>query len=132
MHCSFEKLVLYECHIFTSNYYFSSLDFYNSEPSNFMPFLHTWSLGIEEQFYIIFPIVCFFIYKYLRRHIFLVFLSISTVSLIINIGAGPLKFYLIQYLLFLNQALFHFKFQTLIYHQYLKSSLYISFLLLGF
>ena len=83
--------------LFTSNYYFSSLDFYNSEPSNYMPFLHTWSLGIEEQFYIIFPIVCFFIYKYLRTHIFLVFWSISTVSLIINIGAGHLKFYLIQY-----------------------------------
>ena len=39
---------------FFSNVYFSRLDFYNSEPADLMPFLHTWSLGIEEQFYLFF------------------------------------------------------------------------------
>jgi peptidoglycan/LPS O-acetylase OafA/YrhL len=39
---------------FYSNLYFRNLDFYNSSSAKTMPFLHTWSLGIEEQFYIIF------------------------------------------------------------------------------
>ena len=46
---------------FLSNIYFSKLDFYNAAPTDFMPFLHTWSLGVEEQFYIIFPILVFLI-----------------------------------------------------------------------
>ena len=34
---------------------------------SFKPLLHTWSLGIEEQFYIIFPILITVIYKYSPR-----------------------------------------------------------------
>ena len=44
---------------FYANYYFMNLDFYNAEPAKFIPLLHTWSLAIEEQFYIIFPLFCF-------------------------------------------------------------------------
>ena len=55
---------------FYSNYYFSTLDFYNSEPSKFFPLLHTWSLSVEEQFYILFPGVLFVLYKFKRNKIF--------------------------------------------------------------
>ena len=41
---------------FASNYFFYKNDLeYNSDESLYEPFLHTWSLGIEEQFYILFP-----------------------------------------------------------------------------
>ena len=42
---------------FTSNYffYFSEQD-YISKESLYVPLLHTWSLSVEEQYYIIFPI----------------------------------------------------------------------------
>jgi peptidoglycan/LPS O-acetylase OafA/YrhL len=48
--------------LLTSNYW--SLD------SSFKPLLHTWSLGVEEQYYIIFPFFLMVLWKYLRRHVF--------------------------------------------------------------
>jgi len=42
---------------FSSNFVFLTQDSYTAEPSALKPFLHTWSLGIEEQFYIILPII---------------------------------------------------------------------------
>jgi Predicted acyltransferases len=34
---------------------------YFSPKAELNPFLHTWSLGVEEQFYLLFPLVCFFL-----------------------------------------------------------------------
>ena len=48
--------------LFYSNF-FQNLDFYNSPNSKLFPLLHVWSLSIEEQYYIIFPIILFLIYK---------------------------------------------------------------------
>jgi len=49
--------------LFFSNFYLSKLDFYNTPSAKLMPLIHTWSLSIEEQFYIIFPIIIIFCYK---------------------------------------------------------------------
>ena len=63
---------------FYANYFFQNLDFYNSDPVKFMPLLHTWSLAVEEQFYIIFPVVVYFLHKFFKNYfgqlIFLIFL----------------------------------------------------------
>ncbi len=48
---------------FSSNFVFLAQDSYTAEPSALKPFLHTWSLGIEEQFYIILPVVLLLIVK---------------------------------------------------------------------
>ncbi len=48
---------------FSSNWVFLSQDSYTAEPSALKPFLHTWSLGIEEQFYILLPIILLVIVK---------------------------------------------------------------------
>lgn len=83
---------------FYSNYYFSTLDFYNSEPSKFFPLLHTWSLSVEEQFYILFPGVLFAIYKFRKKDIFLYMSIIFFSSILLNSITGSIiKFYLIQY-----------------------------------
>ncbi|MEK7354897.1 MAG: acyltransferase, partial [Bdellovibrionota bacterium] len=37
---------------FSNNYLWSKADYFNSS-GNINPFLHTWSLGIEEQFYLL-------------------------------------------------------------------------------
>lgn len=42
--------------IFASNWFFLSIAGYFDGPSHYKPLLHTWSLSIEEQFYILFPI----------------------------------------------------------------------------
>lgn len=43
--------------IFNSNYYFSTVDDYFGLSSNENPLLHTWTLGVEMQFYIFLPLL---------------------------------------------------------------------------
>lgn len=51
-------------HIFGGSTYISNIMLfkesgeYFNESSNLKPLLHLWSLGVEEQFYIVFPIFC--------------------------------------------------------------------------
>jgi peptidoglycan/LPS O-acetylase OafA/YrhL len=53
---------------FFSNYYFYySGNIYGAENSWLKPFLHTWSLSVEEQFYIFFPIFLLIICKFLKK-----------------------------------------------------------------
>jgi peptidoglycan/LPS O-acetylase OafA/YrhL len=49
--------------------------------SEFKPLLHTWSLALEEQFYIIFPILMLSLWKFGRNIIFIFFTSIIFASL---------------------------------------------------
>jgi peptidoglycan/LPS O-acetylase OafA/YrhL len=44
---------------FLSNIYFAHHTDYFSGPDTMMPLLHTWSLGVEEQFYILWPLLLF-------------------------------------------------------------------------
>ena len=64
---------------FGSNFWFYNLDSYNAELSALQPLLHTWSLSLEEQFYIVFPLVMICIWKISKKYItitlFLIFLG---------------------------------------------------------
>ena len=65
----FSKSILYTLG-FSSNFFFhfSGQDYYS--PSGlFKPFLHTWSLSVEEQFYIIFPVTLLIIFKYYKKYL---------------------------------------------------------------
>ncbi|MGB3725281.1 MAG: acyltransferase family protein [Glaciecola sp.] len=50
---------------FGANIFFAKNVGYFAGPSDLMPLLHTWSLSVEEQFYLFFPAVYLFIHKYL-------------------------------------------------------------------
>ena len=85
----YSKSILYSI-AFTSNFYFhlSGLEYGTSE-GLFKPFLHTWSLSVEEQYYIIFPITLIFFYKFLKKNILYIltvflFLSLITAELMSN------------------------------------------------
>ena len=84
---------------FVSNFffYFSTTE-YGAESALLKPFLHTWSLGVEEQFYIIFPIIAILAYKFYRNRILTVLLLISLLSLLFSefmvIQNSDLNFYL--------------------------------------
>lgn len=54
--------------LFFSNIFFSSEDSYVSESSDLKPLLHTWSLSVEWQFYIIFPLLLFVIIKIAKNN----------------------------------------------------------------
>ncbi len=49
---------------FGSNIWFWLEDSYIAEPSKLKPLLHTWTLAVEEQFYILFPLLLLLIRKY--------------------------------------------------------------------
>jgi peptidoglycan/LPS O-acetylase OafA/YrhL len=65
----FSKSILYSLG-FSSNFYFHySGQIYGAESGLLKPFLHTWSLSVEEQFYILFPIVLLITFKYFRKYL---------------------------------------------------------------
>ena len=68
---------------FGSNFffYFTSIE-YGADSALLKPFLHTWSLGVEEQFYIIFPAIAVITFKFFRPYFFTILVLISFLSLI--------------------------------------------------
>jgi peptidoglycan/LPS O-acetylase OafA/YrhL len=79
----FSKSILYSLG-FSSNFYFHhSGQIYGVESGLIKPFLHTWSLSVEEQYYILFPIVLLVAFKYLRKYIGIVLIIGFIISLII-------------------------------------------------
>jgi peptidoglycan/LPS O-acetylase OafA/YrhL len=51
---------------FVANVFFYQRDNYFAEPSELTPLLHTWSLSVEEQFYLLFPLLMMLIWKFAR------------------------------------------------------------------
>ena len=72
---------------------------YGAESAQLIPLLHTWSLSVEEQYYILFPIVLLFIFKYLKRYLFYILILGFFSSLILadwlSIYAPYLNFYIL-------------------------------------
>ncbi|MFQ5622701.1 MAG: acyltransferase family protein [Paracoccaceae bacterium] len=54
---------------------------YAAGPSALKPFLHTWSLSVEEQFYVIYPAALFLIWKYARSR----FTALATLGLLVSL-----------------------------------------------
>ena len=53
---------------FVSNIYFYDTSGYFDAPSHTKPLLHTWSLSVEEQFYIVWPIILLIAFKSLQQN----------------------------------------------------------------
>ena len=83
---------------FFANYHFMNLDFYIAESTKVMPLLHTWSLAIEEQYYLLFPLFAYLIFKYLKKYFLFIVVLITTISVYINTATQSLeKFYRLEY-----------------------------------
>lgn len=55
--------------LFVSNHFFWKKTGYFDEAAEVTPMLHTWSLSVEEQFYILFPFIVFLIWRYARNYL---------------------------------------------------------------
>ena len=68
--------------LFGSNFYWNhSLQQYGAESGLLKPFLHTWSLAVEEQYYIVFPLILLAIYKWCKSHSIVLLLAGLLLSL---------------------------------------------------
>tara|TARA_R110001592_G_scaffold51812_1_gene159200 strand:+ start:3485 stop:5371 length:1887 start_codon:yes stop_codon:yes gene_type:complete len=70
---------------YLSNLFFWYKSDYFSGPSDLKPLLHTWSLAVEEQFYLIFPLVLWLTYKRSRLAMNLTVLALFVISFLLAI-----------------------------------------------
>ena len=77
----FSKSILYSLG-FSSNFYFHYSGLEYSVEGLRHPFLHTWSLSVEEQYYILFPIVLLVTFKYFRKYL----VHVLILGFIISLG----------------------------------------------
>ena len=78
----FSKSILYSLG-FSSNFYFHySGQVYGATDGLLKPFLHTWSLSVEEQFYILFPIILLITFKYFGKYL----IHVLIIGFIVSLG----------------------------------------------
>lgn len=70
---------------FTSNFLFGGRVGYFDLDAHLEPLLHTWSLAVEEQFYLFFPLVLVVCWHWMRRRLMLVVTVIALISLVLAI-----------------------------------------------
>ncbi len=69
----------------SSNYFFMRKSGYFAAEASEMPLLHTWSLAVEEQFYIVFPLLLLVLSRYGRRAVILGLAALAVASFIASI-----------------------------------------------
>jgi peptidoglycan/LPS O-acetylase OafA/YrhL len=67
--------------VFVSNIYFYTVSGYFGPRAELEPLLHTWSLSVEEQYYVLYPLLVLMLWKYAPRAIPFVLLGLAVGSL---------------------------------------------------
>lgn len=78
--------------IFLSNLLFWSERGYFGAATELKPLIHTWSLAVEEQFYLVFPIIVLVVFKWLRKFLTPIILLGLTISLVASYFVTKLHF----------------------------------------
>ena len=87
---NFSKSVIYTI-IFTSNIFFWKESGYFDISSELKPLIHTWSLSIEEQFYLFYPIILFLSYKYFKKYFLAIIIGIFFISFLLAMWLTNIK-----------------------------------------
>lgn len=88
---------------FLSNMYFLVRADYWAQSSEFLPLLHTWSLAVEEQYYLVFPIFLFLAWRYSKSKIFWMIFCFSILSLLLS-EWGSRSYPLVNFYVLLTRA----------------------------
>jgi len=84
---------------FASNFFFWRDRNYFNQESEWKPLLHTWSLSVEEQFYILLPFLLYFIHRWNKRWLFASVVVMASTSFLLScrtVTASPAAtFYLL-------------------------------------
>jgi peptidoglycan/LPS O-acetylase OafA/YrhL len=73
--------------LFVSNMYFWKFSGYFEPSALLRPLLHTWSLAVEEQYYIFMPIAMYLAYRFAKAKWLLVFLPVILLSFALSVYA---------------------------------------------
>ena len=73
--------------LFVSNVFFWQTTDYFGGPAHLKPLLHTWSLAVEEQFYIILPLLLLVLARLSRQRTMHVLLAVTALSFVISMWA---------------------------------------------
>ncbi|WP_370338900.1 acyltransferase family protein [Parvularcula marina] len=68
--------------LFVSNFYFLDQTDYFDLQAELMPLLHTWSLGVEEQFYLLFPPLLWALHRFAKPVMWHVLVGLAVLSLV--------------------------------------------------
>lgn len=71
---------------FTSNFLFAGRLGYFDQSAHLDPMLHTWSLAVEEQFYLIFPLLLVATWRWYRHRVVWIVAAIAVISLSLTLG----------------------------------------------
>ena len=66
-----------------NNYFANNTRGYWHSNTETMPMLHMWSLGIEEQFYIFFPLLLMLVFKFVPKHVLKFFIALGLTSFVL-------------------------------------------------
>lgn len=77
--------------LFSSNILFWTEAGYFDKAAELKPLLHTWSLGVEEQYYIFFPVLMIFIRKYFSDKFVMMLALVGGASLLLSIYGAYFK-----------------------------------------
>lgn len=69
---------------YVSNHYFLSRSDYFDEGLESDPLLHTWSLSVEEQFYLVFPLLLLLIFRVNKKHAGIWLFVVAALSLLLS------------------------------------------------
>ena len=86
---------------FGSNYFFLGHSGYFDADIDLNPMVHTWSLAIEEQFYVFFPLILWLLWRFVGKRFLVPVLSViavgSLLAAIVFTGDPSNTFYLLQF-----------------------------------
>lgn len=79
--------------------YLTTYDYWEIK-NNYKPLMHTWSLGVEEQFYLVFPLLFVFLKKQKQYLFVLTFITICSLVLLVVTKTTTIQFYFLPFRLF--------------------------------